>query len=109
MESVTIVEIINLLPSMGVSGLLLFFLWLILVDKRLMLRSDHEKQLTDQADSHAREMAEKDREMAEKDRQLRRAEAEGDGWRDIALRNTGLLEQAAPILTGRERREETRR
>ncbi len=92
MESGGFVEIISLLPQLGLGGIgtaLMLVLWLIVVDKRLMLRSDHDQSMEHQSKAH-------EREVEDLHRQLRRREMESDGWRDIALRNTGLLEQIAP-------------
>lgn len=92
MESLTLGELLGLVPSLGPTGLLAVALWLWLVDRRVMLRADHVEAMAAQGEAHERELAERDRRIA-------RLEREADGWRDIALRGTGLLEQAAPFLS----------
>lgn len=92
MGAVTLGEFFALLPQLGGYGGLAFLVWLLVFDKRLMLRSDHTDALTEQR-------AGSDRDLAERDHQIARLQQESDGWRDIALRGAGILEQAAPFLS----------
>lgn len=91
----TIGDFFTVLPQLGGYGGLAFIVWLLVFDKRLMLRSDHTDALTEHR-------AGADRDLAERERQITRLQQEADGWRDIALRGAGILEQAAPFLSSRK-------
>lgn len=92
MGAITIGEFFAVLPQLGGFGGLAFIVWLLVFDKRLMLREDHAAALAEQR-------AGADRDLAERERQITRLQQESDGWRDIALRGAGILEQAAPFLS----------
>lgn len=91
MGAMTLGEFFALIPQLGGYGGLAFLIWLLVFDKRLMLRSDHTEAVTETRAGH-------ERDLAERERQILRLQQESDNWRDIALRGAGILEKAAPFL-----------